>query len=177
MRCLAAPERARADIKCCRPKTSYFKLKISIPMYSGAPSSSAFSFTQGALGQQQKEKPRPGGPGLKDGRRGVGVRGTSSILSRHVDGGFAVGCSSFSRHGSPRSFSCATTWSATAYRSPSVSPSFNPRMILRYRIRAKATAYSRTSPLVMPRVEHIMNISARRYILYAVLQFRLATNE
>jgi hypothetical protein len=50
-------------------------------------------------------------------------------------------------------------------------------MILRYRIRAKATAYSRTSPLVMPRVEHIMNISARRYILYAVLQFRLATNE
>ncbi len=31
-----------------------------------------------------------------------------------VDGGLAVGASSLSRHGSPRSLSCATAWSATA---------------------------------------------------------------
>src|ERR1700756_2454455 len=67
----------------------------------------------------------------------------------HVDGGFAVGASSFNRQGSPRSLSCRTTGSATAYRSPSDSPSFKPRMILRDRLSAKATAYRRTSPLVM----------------------------
>ena len=41
----------------------------------------------------------------------------------HVDGGFAAGASSFSRHGS---LSWATAWSATAYRSSAVKPLRRP---------------------------------------------------
>ena len=59
----------------------------------------------------------------------------------HVDGGFAVGASSFSLQGSPRSFSCATAW--TANRSSSVSPSFNPRTILRERFARKLSLQRR----------------------------------
>jgi hypothetical protein len=57
--------------------------------------------------QNSKRKPRPGRPGLTDRRRGVGVRGIPPVRI-YVDGGFAVGASSFSRQGSPRSLSCAT---------------------------------------------------------------------
>jgi hypothetical protein len=64
----------------------------------------------------------------------VRCRGCGEYLpSYHVVGRFAVGASSFNRQGSPRSFNCVTVWSATAYRSSSVRPSFRPRMILRER--------------------------------------------
>jgi hypothetical protein len=49
-----------------------------------------------------------GDRGLTDGRRGCrGVLGMPSVRI-HVDGGFAVGASSFNRQGSPHSLSCAT---------------------------------------------------------------------
>jgi hypothetical protein len=53
-----------------------------------------------------KRKPRPGRPGL-NGQK-AGCRGMPSVRI-HIDGSFAVGASSFSRHGSPRSVSCRTT--------------------------------------------------------------------
>jgi hypothetical protein len=65
--------------------------------------------------EAQKDKPRPGRPGLKERKAMCGVSGMPSVQFNidHVDGGFAAGASSFSRHGSPRSLSCATVWSAT----------------------------------------------------------------
>lgn len=68
-------------------------------------------------------------------------------------GGYVIGAlaglaSSSNCKGSPRSLSCETTWSATAYRSASVRPCRNPRTILDARLRAKAMRYRRTSPRV-----------------------------
>ena len=57
------------------------------------------------------EKPRPGETGaLRTEGGGVGgaFHPTKIFEPLHVDGGSAVGASSFSRQGSPRSFSCAT---------------------------------------------------------------------
>jgi hypothetical protein len=59
------------------------------------------------------EKPRPGKTGaLRTEGRVSGVWGMPSILSHHVDGGFALGASSFNRHGSPHSLSRETAATA-----------------------------------------------------------------
>jgi hypothetical protein len=64
--------------------------------------------------RRQKISPGRGDRGLRTGGE-VGCRGMPS-RPIHVDGGFAVGASSFNRQGLPRSLSCATAWSATARR-------------------------------------------------------------
>src|SRR5262245_3697805 len=88
-----------------------------------------------AARRKKRISPGRGDRGLKNGRRGGGVGGCLPPNSKidHVDGGFAAGASSFSRHGSPRSSSCATAWSTTAKRSSSVRPCFKPCTIFRER--------------------------------------------
>ena len=59
----------------------------------------------------QMKSPGRGRRGLKDGRRGVGGCG-ECLPSSHVDGGLAVGASSFNRQGSPHSLSRKTAATA-----------------------------------------------------------------
>ena len=61
------------------------------------------------------EKPRPGRPGLYDTPHPSMPSVQSKSEPLHVDGGPAAGASSFSRHGSPRSLSCAIHQFQVAY--------------------------------------------------------------
>jgi hypothetical protein len=60
------------------------------------------------LNRRAKEKAPAGETGASGGRRGIGGVGGTPSDRVHVDGGFAVGASSFNRQGSPRCLSCAT---------------------------------------------------------------------